>query len=197
MSNASIALTDCHRRVLAEMGIDVWVRRGTASGSVAPEVHVEVERSPEPAAPPPPARPESTAGTAELRVSLDCIAAPGIVVIGDFANAFDQRLAQDVLLAIAGVNAKPQKAQFRWPQTQTGDSGIGAARNAYQGFLRGQIERANAQLLLLLGANAASLLNQDTKLAPETLRLPDVRALRADPNAKKQLWLSVSHRIPA
>ncbi len=135
--------------------------------------------------------------TAELRVSLECIAATGIVVIGDFANALDQRLALDILLAIAGVNATPQRAQFRWPQTQTGDSGVGAARNAYRGFLQGQIERANAQLLLLLGANAASLLTQDTNLAPETLQLPDVRALRADPNAKKQLWLSVSHRIPA
>ncbi len=200
MSNASIALTDQHRRVLAEMGIDVWVRRGTAAAVVTPIQSLEGERPPERTAlslPVAPERPEPTSAAAELRVSLDCIASAGIVLVGEFANALDQRLAQDILQAIGGVNAKPQKAQFRWPQTQTGDSSIVAARNAYRGFLRGQIERANAQLLLLLGANAASLLDQDAKLGPDTLRLPDIRALRADPNAKKQLWLSVSHRIPA
>jgi hypothetical protein len=201
MNIEPVALTNRQRRVLAEMGIDVWVRRGVAATPMAAAGPVvEVKRSRQHAEPPLPIvseRPQTASTTPELRVSLDCIAAIGIVVVGEFANPLDQRFAQDVLLAIAGMDAKPQKAQFRWPQTQTGDSSLGAARNAYRGFLRGQIERANARWLLLLGAHAASLLNPDAKLEPETLKLPDVRALRADPNAKRQLWLSVSQRIPA
>ena len=132
-------------------------------------------------------------GAAELRVLLDCIAAPGIVLVGELGNPLDRQLAQDIVHAIAGMTVDVQRAQFRWPQTQTGDATPAAARNAYRGFLRGQLERASARSLLLLGAGAAALADDVSNFGDVVLlALPDARALRADPVAKKRLWLNVS-----
>jgi hypothetical protein len=203
MSIASIGLTDRQRRALAGMGIDVWIRREAPVAVAAPvattppqervsaPVAAAIVRSPE-RSKPPPAPPDAV----ELKINLDCIAAAGVVVIGECATQPDRQLAKDIVLALADSGAQPQKSQFRWPQTQTGDASESAARNAYRGFLRGQIERADARWLLLFGATAHGLLEHDAQL-PETLRLPDLRALRADPNGKKQLWLNVSTRIRA
>ena len=117
--------------------------------------------------------------------------------MGECASPLDLQLARDIVLAVAGAAAEVQKSHFRWPQTQTGDASESAARNAYRGFLRGQVERASGRWLLLFGTTAQRLLEPDIQLGPEMLRLPDLRALRADPNGKRQLWLSVSQRIRA
>lgn len=209
-------LSNAQRRALAQMGIDVWVRRAVpVSGtptvvavvpSPLPGPRPILTPTPTPTRSPAPTRPAAAAppgvseqpvaprlGTAELRVLLDCIAAPGVVLVGELGNPLDRRLAQDIVQAIAGMTVEVQGAQFRWPQTQTGDATPAAARNAYRGFLRGQLERASARSLLLLGAGAAALTDQETNFGDVVLlALPDARALRADPVAKKRLWLSVS-----
>jgi hypothetical protein len=205
MATASITLSNDQRRVLALMGVDVWVRRGVSQpppvvaaepgvvARVEPETVARVE--PAPVAGP---RPIPLPQTADVRASLDCIAARGVLVIGDFANPLDRRLAQDIVLAMAGMTADLQRAQFRWPQTQTGDSTLAAARNAYRGFLRGQIERAGARQLLLLGSSADALLDSESGLGEvQIYRFSDARALRADPLEKKRLWLSVSPHVRA
>ncbi len=207
MSSASIGLTDRQRRALAGMGIDVWVRREAApvvDVLVTPPLATAVEmkreqkrdqtvRAPERTSPAPA---PAVAAANELRITLDCIACGGVVVVGECGSPPDRQLAKDIALALAPPSAQPQKSQFRWPQTQTGDATEAAARNAFRGFLRGQIERATARWVLLLGPTATGLVDHDAQLGPETLRLPDLRALRADPNEKKRLWLSVSPRIP-
>ena len=210
MNIASIGLTDRQRRALAGMGIDVWIRRD-APVAVTPAVVVTSSqvRAPEstPRAKPPvpgpvpektavPPAPTTSLRASELKITLDCIAAGGFVAVGECASPSDLQLAKDIVVAFsgdfAGTVAQPQKSQFRWPQTQTGDASESAARNAYRGFLRGQIERANARCLLLFGAIAHGLLEHDAQLGVDTRRLPDLRTLRADPNEKKQLWLNVS-----
>jgi hypothetical protein len=205
MSIESAGLTDRQRRALAVMGIDVWVRRdapaaGAADIGAAPSITAATPKTTMPEAAPiaivrPPER--SKAAVPELKINLDCIAAPSVVAVGECVSPLDRQLAKDIVLAVAGVASQVQKSQFRWPQTQTGDASEFAARNAYRGFLRGQVERANARLLMLFGASAERLLDQEMQLGPETLRLTDLRTLRADPNGKRQLWLSVSPRIRA
>lgn len=214
MNIPSIGLTERQRRALAGMGIDVWIRRG-APVAVTPAVVAtpsQVRASePTPRAKPSLAGPvpQNTAVPApatsprasELKITLDCIAAGGFVAVGECASPPDLRLAKDIVVAFAGAFsgsvAQPQKSQFRWPQTQTGDASESAARNAYRGFLRGQIERADARCLLLFGAAAHGLLEHDAQLGVDTRRLPDLRTLRADPNEKRQLWLNVSTHIRA
>jgi hypothetical protein len=204
MSIASIGLTDRQRRALAGMGIEVWVRREaapvvatvaiTATPPESETKRAQILHAPERSNPmptPPVAAPN------ERRIMLDCVASAGVVLVGECASPLDRQLAKDIALALAPANRQPLKSQFRWPQTQTGDASEAAARNAFRGFLRGQIERANARWLLLFGTTATGLLDQDAQLGPETLRLPELRALRADPNEKRRLWLSVSPRIPA
>jgi hypothetical protein len=206
---SSIQLSNAQRHSLAAMGIDVWVRRGAVAAAVAPtrqpqdarsrapavavEPRIEAKTPASSASPAPVVKPSAAP---QLRVRVDCVAAPGVLAVGELADASDRRLVQDIVLAVAGMAATPQRAQFRWPQTQTGDSTPAAARTAYRAFLRGQIERADANLILLLGAAAESLLESDATLGDvQFLRFADVRALRADPLAKKRLWLSVSPHV--
>ncbi len=190
------------------MGVDIWVRRRSVAADVAatPSVAPATSVAPVVSVAPIAAVAEPLHAALSPTVALDCFSAPGIVIVGELLDPLDKRIAQDIVLAVAGAAAPLQHAAFRWPLTQTGDAGITAARNAYRGFLRGQTERAAARWLLLLGAAATALLeaNADgddsaaheerTQRAHEerTLRLPAASALRADPLAKQRLWLSVS-----
>jgi len=178
-----------------QMGIDVWVRRTNAPASsrvtepltrtLPPVVEAPavVERS----------VPVPSAETA-VRVRLDCVAVRHAVAIGDFTNPLDKRLAQEIVSVVGGSAApKIQHTQFRWPATQTGDASVAAARSAYRAFLRGQADRAEARGVLLFGAAACALIEDaDAEAAAIVLRCPELATLRADPQAKKALWLSVS-----
>jgi hypothetical protein len=203
--NSSVTLSNRQRRALADMGIDLWVRR--VRGDVAqPAPRTEVtdstrsipsspELTPEPIAVGTVARAAGDQARTQTApsVQLECLAAPGAVLIGAFANSTDRRFAQDILLAVAGIGAAVQRTQFRWPQTQTGDASLAAARSAYMGFLRGQTERAGARCLLLLGDAAQALLDSPFAVNDcSLLRLRDAGALRGDAAGKKALWLTIS-----
>ncbi|HEY6597971.1 MAG TPA: hypothetical protein VIZ30_01605 [Pseudomonadales bacterium] len=190
-------------RALAQMGVDVWVRRGGRASAapaivpVAPGVPDVPVVSGASAAPVAPAAATTRSNIARgPTVALDCLAARGVVIVGEFVQPPDRRIAHDIVMAIAGSAVSPARTAFRWPLTQTGDAGIDAARKSYREFLRGQTERAGARWLLLLGAAATELLDgstsPDSASTVQTLRLPSASALRADPIAKQRLWLSVS-----
>lgn len=175
-----------HRRMLAEMGIDVWIRRAAVDTELPQAAAPTITPQPMPAvsidALPPPAP-----------VELECIAAPGAVVMGAFASAHDRRFAQDVLLAVAGASATVVRTQFRWPQTQTADRSPSAARSAFVGFLRGQTERTSARCVMLLGNAATALLESEFTLdGCNVIYLPDAAQLRGDAAQKKTLWLTIS-----
>ena len=187
-------------RALAQMGVDVWVRRGgraSAAAAIVPVADVPVVSG----APATPVAPIAATEPSNIArgptVALDCLAAQGVVIVGEFVQPPDRRIAHDIVMAIAGAAVTPARTAFRWPLTQTGDAGIDAARKSYREFLRGQTERAGARWLLLLGAAATELLDGSTSTdaasTVQTLRLPSASALRADPTAKQRLWLSVSH----
>ena len=96
-----------HRRMLAEMGIDVWIRRGAVDAEPPQVAAPTMTPQPTPAvsidALPQPAPVVSIDALPQpAPVELECIAAPGVVVMGAFASAPDRRFAQDVLLAVAG-----------------------------------------------------------------------------------------------
>jgi len=191
------------------MGIEVWVRRvarggGAAEAVVAPAA---TERAESIARDSPPAGahsgPATTDASPDYRAELDCIATAGVVIVGRWHNALDKRLANDVALAIAIAHdpamvqsTKVQQTTFKWPATQTGDRSIGAARNAFKAFLRGQAERAHARCVVLFGDVAGTLADDRDSAAPRIVRQPSIGALRADPNAKKALWLNVSQNVP-
>ena len=180
------------------MGIDVWVRRLRVANPTARVAPVPVvDRIDTPVRVLDHAAAASTQMSG-LQVNLDCMAAPGIVIVGRLTNPLDRRMARDIVLTVAGARADVQRAQFRWPLTQTGDASAAAAGNAYRGFLRGQLERAHARWLLLLGASSSALLDPVVAVGDATLlRLPEASALRADPIAKQRLWLNVSQQAPA
>jgi len=188
---APATLSIRQRRALAEMGIDLWIRRAPPNSPHAELAPAAVDDWPaiQPTIPvsvdaPPPLAP----------VELECLAAPGAVVLGAFASGADRRFAQDVLLAVAGATAAIARTQFRWPQTQTADVSPSAARSAFTGFLRGQTQRTAARCLMLLGTAATALLDPAFSLdGCRVLSLPDAAVLRGDAGRKKSLWLTISH----
>jgi hypothetical protein len=189
----SAVLSPHHRRMLAEMGIDVWLRRAAVAAEPAAVAAPTTTPQPTPSTQPTLTVPIDALPT-PAPVELECIAAPGAIVMGAFASAADRRLAQDVLLAVAGPSAKVVRTQFRWPQTQTADRSPSAARSAFAGFLRGQTERTSASCVLLLGSAATALLEGAFTLdGCDVLRLPDAAVLRGDAAQKKTLWLTISH----
>jgi hypothetical protein len=199
---APATLSTRQRRALAAMGIDLWIRRAPANSTpanstpadsvpaqvaapavVRPAITVSMD-----ARPPPQALPYAPP------VELECLAAPGGVVLGAFASAADRRFAQDVLLAVAGATAAVARTHFRWPQTQTGDVSPSAARSAFGGFLRGQTQRTGARCLMLFGSAATALLDPAfSQGGCSVLTLPDAATLRGDAARKKALWLTISH----
>jgi len=200
MPGTRSTLSPQQRSVLDALGVDVWIRRTVVeepAARVTATPMVEV-RDVTPVATRVPREAPARQTGVELRIQLDCIAAPGVVIVGGFTNPLDRRIGQDIVQAIAGVSAQLQPTEFRWPQTQTRDAGTTAAANAYREFLRGQVERAHARWLMLFGATAASLVDIRGGIGDVTiLQLPDAAALRADPLAKKRLWLSVSQPAQA
>jgi hypothetical protein len=155
----------------------------------------------------PPTAASATHG--DYRAELDCLATVGIVLIGRWQNALDKRLAHDIAITLGGaianeagmvqsanVQHKLQQTAFRWPATQTGDASFQAARGAFKAFVRGQAERAQARCTVLFG-DAATMLAEDVEaaVAGSVVRQPSIGVLRADPNAKKTLWLNVSQNV--
>lgn len=195
--SAAASLSGRQRRALAEMGIEVWVRRSVATAAVPVAVAAPgVGATPVaiPASPEPP-RAQSVSD-ASAPVQLECFTATGAVVLGAFANAADRRIAQDVLLAVVGMDAAVARTLFRWPLTQTADASPAAARAAFNGFVRGQTERAHARCLLLFGAPATTLFDPASSLDGCTvLRVPDAGTLRGDAAGKKALWLTISSLV--
>ena len=181
-------------RALAEMDIDVWIRRAAPVARVIVDAAALAVSAKDPPPPRPDPRPQQQPRTlAAAAVQLECLAAPGAVVVGAFASAADRRFVQDILLTLAGMSAAVARTQFRWPQTQTTDQSVAAARSAYAGFLRGQLDRAGARCLLLFGAAALKL--YDASMAGSecsVLCVDDVAVLRGDSIAKKALWLELS-----
>jgi hypothetical protein len=153
--------------------------------------------------------PSASASETDYRAELDCLASAGIVIVGRWQNALDRRLANDIAFALgsavandlggaqsANAQAKVQQTAFRWPSTQTGDASFAAARSAFKAFARGQTERAQARCLVLFGDVAAALaVDMESAVAAPVVRQPSIGALRADPNAKKALWLNVSQNV--
>jgi hypothetical protein len=217
MTNPAIGLTTSQQRALADMGIDLWVRRtgqrranveeawasavGPTSAELVRAADIEVRaanRSSNDAA-----SVSRTDEDAAYRAELDCLATQGVVIVGRWQNALDKRLANDIAMAIAMAHdqmmvqsPKLQQAAFKWPATQTGDRSFRAARSAFKAFLRGQAERAHARCVVLFGDAAGALADDQASATARVVRQPSIGALRADPSAKKALWLNVSQNVP-
>ncbi len=107
----------------------------------------------------------------------------------------DLRLAQDIVLAIAGSGAPAAASAVPVAADSNGRcERVDAARNAYRGFLRGQIERANARLLLLFGATATGLLDHDAQLGLRNVRRsPDCARIARRPERKESTMAQRIH----
>jgi hypothetical protein len=221
MTPIAIGLSMQQQRTLSDMGIDVWLRRSapapdaqhaaTASPTATPVSRKRSDSRDAVDAPPVAlAQTQSPdAAVSEYRAELDCLAIVGAVLVGRWQNALDKRLANDIAIALGAVLAtdsamvqtakaqqKVQQTAFRWPATQTGDASFAAARSAFKAFVRGQTERAQARCVVLFGDVAAALADEaDSTVALPVLRQPAIGALRADPKAKKALWLNVSQNV--
>ena len=196
------------RRVLAEMGIDVWVRR---SASV-PAAAVEAESPPAPlpdrqlepgtSADEAAVAPNAAEGTGE-RFKVHSVSLNGVFAIAEMASPEDQRLVGDVVKAVSGfVAANPESYVFEWPQ-QAQVTDLGAAQRAFGAFLKARAEVSTPTWIILFGDRPIRLLfgpDAPPDTMPETYLgaglscVDPVTILRRNPERKRVLWQAVSNR---
>jgi hypothetical protein len=168
------------RRVLAEMGIDIWVRREIVASAGA-ESLVEADglaqqtpkrdhRQVEASSPKPQARVKSAepalstavvaegSSAADERFKLHTVSLDGVLAIGEVDSAEDLRLVGDVVKAMSGFNpADPETYVFEWPQ-QAEVTDIAAAGRAFDAFLKARVEALTPTHLVLFGDRPVRLL---------------------------------------
>jgi hypothetical protein len=185
--------------MLATMGIDVWRRRADDSGGRRSGV-----ATPEPlgddaeaalAAVPASAAPGSAGSegvTPAAQIDLVALAGSGGVVVGRFGSPEERRLAHGVYLAVAGAPDEPVTARFQWPPPAALPTGPTSGATACRAFLEGQVDRARAACLVLLGDPEADGLPDPERVSVPVVRGPSASALRSDPALKRQLWHAIA-----
>ena len=129
------------------------------------------------------------APTAAVEWDLVALTGKAGVVVGTVASTEERRLAHGIYVALGGGGAEPTQARFVWPPEGLADRDPRAAATALAAFLRGQVERAGATCLVLLGEALAGL---DVSVAVPVVRGPAARALIGDAQAKRSLWRRIA-----
>ena len=187
------------------MGIDVFVRRSALQDAPAPEENASLALAePAPSAQSPTASkvpradpaaridsPSAPSAASQPAVEWDLVALTGGagVVAGSFGTPEERRLANGIYVALGGGGGEPVQARFRWPPEGLGDRDARAAATALGAFLRGQVERAGAACLVLLGEELARL---EVTVAVPIVRAPAARALIGDAHGKRSLWRRIA-----
>jgi hypothetical protein len=187
------------RRILAAMGIEVWLPRDRdrdrdrdrgmpatavvvastgAAGEVAHSEQVDT-----------PATVHVPAATA-LQIDVSALSGPGGVVVGHFASGDERRLVQGIYLATAASSEEPSVSRFQWPPPAAIHGGAGDGLTAWGAFLEGQVRRNRATCLVVLG-DFGHLPAPDRVEVP-IVRGPSVRELRGSPALKRQLWHAIA-----
>ncbi len=197
-------MTDAaRRRILADMGIDVWRRRVAETSepqaeAVPPAVAAHADA---PAEPPVSAPAEAAAAprqpfrkpvaVPQERFSAVAIAVPGaVLLVADTPSKVEARLARDVLGAASGAwRARPVSRRFDWPPEIGGES-IGsdarAGDRALEAFVDKDLADHRARVLLCTEPLAARL--PDRWPHCRRLVIPPLGALGGDAGAKRALW---------
>ena len=175
------------------MGIDVFVRR-TARTRVDERTRATGSRtmaSTAGAAPAAPIAPPAQKAVDTTAAEWDVLALSGSggVVAGGCASPEERRIAQGVFVALGASGREPATARFRWPPDGLADRDARSAATALAAFLRGQVERADAGCLVLLGDELAAV---DVAVAVPVVRAPAARVLIGDADAKRRLWRQIA-----
>lgn len=201
------------RRLLAAMGIDVWIRRREkpAQASVpepvrnTPAPRAERKSEPPTVRPLPSERPAvvaaaptaTAAASANAVRDLTAVSGGGAVVVGAVIDAADSIVLQGVFRAAAQAGAAAQVVRFVWPQAGMSDGSAESLAVAYRGFLKGQASRAQATTVVLLGELACADGAVDAIDAVTAIVGPTPAQLRMDPAAKRTLWLTIAASLHA
>lgn len=177
-------------RILAAMGIETWRRRVERSAGDTP---APPEPTPLPAVAPAesaaPAR--AAADDRPTRFRLVALTGTAGVVAGSIDSPEEYRTALGVFLALAGPGVEPNRTSFEWPLPGVGTR-QGTPESASRAFLKGQVDRAGARCLVLLGEADADHLPVPERLAVPVIRGPSVQALRGDGERKRALWHEIA-----
>lgn len=192
------------RRILGELGVELWVRRARSVAAVAePAVGLGDDLTAARSLPAPSGDTGRTAaptgGATESPFSLELVGlrAAGVLVIGELPLAADRRFARDVLAAVAGMpSLEPEAVPFGWPQSSRGDQGREAAGQALEAFLRGQVQREEVRTLVIFGEVPRELLFPRIEEGNRVVQFAGVagvltgttEALRSSAARKRELW---------
>jgi hypothetical protein len=126
------------------------------------------------------------------RIEFVSLSGPAAVIVGVLSTADERRIAQGIYLALAGPGADPSTARFEWPPAGAAVAGAAAAESACKAFLAGQVDRAGAACLVLLGDAETDRLPDPDRITVPVIRAPSAAALRAEPRLKRELWRAIA-----
>lgn len=189
--------------MLADMGIEVWVRRtdagestveGLSDGAQEPpaEIMVGDARPPLAEARSVAVSPLAVSPAPATTLDLTVLSAAGAVVVGPAGEPSDQKLMQGVLLAVAKQPVR--SGRFVWPQTGYRDQSDAALETAYRAFLTAQVRRTQARILVLMGSAAQRGTNDEIEGAP-VVRSSTATDLRTNPAGKRNLWIELAAQL--
>lgn len=163
------------------------VERAPAAPS-APAARTSERRAPTEVLP----APSRPAAARTDRIEFVALSGPAAVVVGALSTAEARRIAHGIYLALAGPGAEPATARFEWPPAGAVVAGAAAAESACKAFLAGQVDRARAACLVLLGDAVTDRLPDPDRITVPVIRAPTAAALRAEPRLKRELWRAIA-----
>jgi hypothetical protein len=189
-------LSTSQRRILDELGVDLWVRRNLALSNAPVEETSMLEPDNGLPAPEPGAAPMAPAEPETFTLDLLGFRSGPVLVIGTLPLAEDRRLARDVLAAACGGSVDDAaQAPFKWPQSSRGARDAAAAATALDAFLRGQVERAAVRVIVVLGRTVRALLFPEVEdetcvdfAGARCALTASAEELRASGQCKRRLW---------
>ena len=178
------------------MGIDVWLRRRSRQVAAPPVVQIELAPSREqPAAKVEIEAPPRRHAADVSATSWTAVSVGETVLLANLDTPHDRRFASDLALAAAGYPTDTP-AIVSFTPTRSGGEEIAA-------FARGQMDRRRATLAILSRGAAVALglaLAEPGEVAVTTLNgvqcvvVPEIEALRANPEAKRNVWRTLNRR---
>jgi len=119
---------------------------------------------------------------------------------GERANRTQLELLANILRAIGQLSANlPAAELIEWPLSPGAESTLSGARTQLSMFLLGRQQVRPYRWLLAMGDEAARLLPKDGDPSPteprsaETLFIPSLQSMLAEPLCKREVWQALRH----
>lgn len=153
-----------------------------------------------------PAIPEQVVTQENISFTLACWQVSDEVLVingfahGERANRTQLELLANILRAIGQLSSNlPAAELIEWPTSPGAENTLAGAKTQLSMFLLGRQQVRPYRCLLAMGDEAARLLAKDDAVSPseadsvETLFIPSLQTMLAEPLCKREVWQALRH----